>query len=95
MSDKSSDYAGALSEKLRHRTSYPKAVLAPPKPVRAANSVGLSQEHREQGRVKGRVYVQYIEAASKIGFVVYLLATVAQQAMTLFSNLALRSVSAK
>ncbi|KAJ7918968.1 multidrug resistance-associated ABC transporter [Mycena leptocephala] len=91
VSDKSSDYAGALSEKLRHRTSYPKAVLAPPKPVRAANSVGLSQEHREQGRVKGRVYVQYIEAASKIGFVVYLLATVAQQAMTLFSNLALRS----
>ncbi|KAJ7634168.1 P-loop containing nucleoside triphosphate hydrolase protein [Mycena polygramma] len=84
-SDKSSEHA------LRHRTSYPKAVLAPPKPVRVANSAGLSKEHREQGRVKGRVYAQYLEAASKIGFGVYLLATITQQAMTLFGNLALRS----
>ncbi|KAJ6474594.1 multidrug resistance-associated ABC transporter [Mycena vitilis] len=89
--DKSSEHAVALSEKLRHRTSYPKAVLAPPKPVRVANSAGLSKEHREQGRVKGRVYAQYLEAASKIGFGVYLLATITQQAMTLFGNLALRS----
>ncbi|KAJ7355423.1 P-loop containing nucleoside triphosphate hydrolase protein [Mycena albidolilacea] len=89
--DKISEYAGTLSEKLRHRASYPKAVLAPPKPVRAANSAGLSQEHREQGRVKRRVYLQYIEAASKIGFIGYMSATIAQQAMTLFGNLALRS----
>ncbi|KAJ7043446.1 P-loop containing nucleoside triphosphate hydrolase protein [Mycena alexandri] len=89
--DKSPEYAVVISEKLRHRTSYPKAVLAPPKPVRAANSAGLSQEHREQGRVKRRVYVQYLEAASKAGFVVYLAATFGQQAMTLLGNLALRS----
>ncbi|KAJ7180495.1 multidrug resistance-associated ABC transporter [Mycena filopes] len=89
--DKSPEYAAAISEKLRHRTSYPKAVIAPPKPVRAANAAGLSQEHREQGRVKRRVYVQYLEAASKAGFVVYLATTVGQQAMTLFGNLALRS----
>lgn len=91
MGDKTAEYAGALSEKLRHRASYPKAVLAPPKPVRAANSVGLSQEHKETGRVKWRVYSEYIEAASKAGFIVYLLASLAQQAMTLLGNLTLRS----
>ncbi|KAJ7126538.1 P-loop containing nucleoside triphosphate hydrolase protein [Mycena crocata] len=89
--DKTTEYVGTLSEKLRPRTSYPKAVLAPPKPVRAANSAGLSQEHKEQGRVKKRVYTQYIEAASKAGFVIYLLAASAQQVMTLLGNLALRS----
>ncbi|KAJ7767456.1 multidrug resistance-associated ABC transporter [Mycena maculata] len=89
--DKASEYAGALSEKLHNRASYPKAVLAPPKPVRAANSAGLSQEHKEQGRVKIRVYMQYIEAASKMGFIVYMLAAVSQQAMTLLGNLTLRS----
>ncbi|KAF8216283.1 multidrug resistance-associated ABC transporter [Mycena galopus ATCC 62051] len=89
--DKSSEVAGVLSEKLRHRTSYPRAVLAPAKPVRAANSAGLSQEHREQGRVKGRVYLQYIEAASKIGFTTYMLATISQQVVNLLGNLALRS----
>lgn len=91
MVDKTSEYAGALSEKLRHRASYPKAVLAPAKSVRAANSAGLSQEHKEQGRVKHHVYVQYIEAASKIGFSVYCVAAVFQQAMTLLGNLTLRS----
>ncbi|KAJ7245130.1 multidrug resistance-associated ABC transporter [Mycena haematopus] len=91
LGDKGSEVTGALSEKLRHRTSYPKAVLAPPKPVRVANSTGLSQEHREQGRVKGRVYFQYIEAASKIGFAVYLLAIISQQVANLLGNLALRS----
>ncbi|KAJ7449546.1 multidrug resistance-associated ABC transporter [Mycena latifolia] len=89
--DKAFEYAGALSEKLRHRTSYPKAVLAPPKPVRAPNSAGLSQEHKESGRVKWRVYLAYIEAASKMGFIVYLLAALAQQAMTLLGNLTLRN----
>ncbi|KAK7030741.1 P-loop containing nucleoside triphosphate hydrolase protein [Favolaschia claudopus] len=90
-SDKTSLYAGMLSEKLKQRASYPKAVLAPAKPVRAVDSTGLSKEHREQGRVKGRVYFEYIEAASKVGFSIYLLSTVSQQAMTLLGNLALRS----
>ncbi|KAJ7695169.1 metal resistance protein YCF1 [Mycena rosella] len=91
MGDKTAEYAGALSEKLRHRTSYPKAVLALPQPVRAPNPTGLSQEHKEAGRVKPRVYLAYIEAASKMGFVVYLLATVAQQATSLLGNLTLRN----
>ncbi|KAJ6621301.1 metal resistance protein YCF1 [Mycena sp. CBHHK59/15] len=89
--DNAMDYAGALLEKLRHTARHPKAVLAPPKPVRATNSKGLSQEHKEQGRVKQRVYVQYIEAASKIGFSSFLLCTAAQQVMALLGNLSLRS----
>ncbi|KAJ7281673.1 multidrug resistance-associated ABC transporter [Mycena rebaudengoi] len=89
MGDKSVEYV--LSEKFRQLASYPKAVLAPPKPVRAANSAGLSQEHKEQGQVKRRVYTQYIEAASKVGFIAYMLAAVAQQAMSLLGNLTLRN----
>ncbi|KAJ6588712.1 multidrug resistance-associated ABC transporter [Mycena capillaripes] len=83
--------AGTTSEKQHHRASYPKAVLAPPKSVRAPNSAGLSQEHKEQGRVKHRVYIQYIEAASKILCGVYLFAMVGQQALSVFGNLTLRS----
>ncbi|KAF7360533.1 hypothetical protein MVEN_00784300 [Mycena venus] len=89
--DKTLETPARLSEKLRHHTSYPKAVLAPPKPVRAANALGLSKEYSEQGSVKRRVYVQYIKAASKAGFIVFLLAVAGQQAMTLFGNLTLRA----
>ncbi|KAJ7224438.1 multidrug resistance-associated ABC transporter [Mycena pura] len=89
--DKSPDGAAMLSEKLRHRTSFPKAVFAPPKPVRAANSAGLSQEHRETGRVKQRVYLEYIAAASKSGFVIYLFCAASQQVAGLLGNLTLRA----
>ncbi|KAJ7623378.1 P-loop containing nucleoside triphosphate hydrolase protein [Roridomyces roridus] len=92
ISDKAPEYAvAAVSEKLRHRASYPRAVLAPPRPVRAANSAGLSTEHKEQGQVKRRVYQQYIEAASKTGFIIFLVSALLQQALTLFGNLTLRS----
>ncbi|KAG6859484.1 hypothetical protein C0993_003871, partial [Termitomyces sp. T159_Od127] len=58
-------YAGSTSEKLRHRASFAKARIAKPGPTREEESTGLSKEHQEQGRVKVRVYQQYIEAASK------------------------------
>ncbi|CAK5273937.1 unnamed protein product [Mycena citricolor] len=90
-SDQTSDYTLAISEKLKNRGPFSKAINAPAKSVRAANSAGLSTEHREQGRVKGRVYWQYIEAASKMGFSIYVVATIAQQVLTLLGNLALRS----
>ncbi|KAJ7077902.1 P-loop containing nucleoside triphosphate hydrolase protein [Mycena belliarum] len=91
MGDKTFENAEALSEKLRKRKSYPKAMLAPPKPVRAPNPEGLSKEHKEAGSVKWRVYATYIEAASKLGFVVYIFAALAQQAMSLLGNLTLRA----
>ncbi len=79
-----------LSEKLR-RSSFSKAVRAPPAPVRASESTGLSKEHMEQGSVKRRVYSEYVKAASKTGFLLYLLAIVLQQAASVLSNLVLRS----
>ncbi|KAJ7050501.1 multidrug resistance-associated ABC transporter [Mycena amicta] len=89
--DTSSDPAGALSEKLILRANFPKAVLAPPKPVRAANSAGLSAEHREKGRVKTKVYAEYMAAASRIGFGVYIACATAQQVAVLLGNLTLRA----
>ncbi|KAJ7248513.1 P-loop containing nucleoside triphosphate hydrolase protein [Mycena rebaudengoi] len=83
--DDKASCAGTIAEKLS------KAVLAPPKPVRAANSTGLSQEHREQGHVKRQVYVNYIEAASKLGFLAYVVAALSQEAMSLLGNITLRN----
>ncbi|KAG6828729.1 hypothetical protein H0H92_006917 [Tricholoma furcatifolium] len=83
-------YAGAISEKLRRKTSFKKARVAQPGPTRQAEAAGLSKEHQEQGRVKLNVYRKYIEAASKTGFFLFLLTTVLQQATAVLANLTLR-----
>ncbi|RDB20896.1 Metal resistance protein YCF1 [Hypsizygus marmoreus] len=85
------EYAGAISEKLRHRTSFTKARIAVPVQTRSPQSTGLSKEHTEQGRVKIDVYKKYIEAASKAGFFVFLFTIVLQQAASVMANLTLRS----
>lgn len=84
-------YAGTLSEKLRHRTSFARANLAEPTLGHFSSSNGMSKEHTEQGQVKRDVYRQYIEAASKEGFFLFLLATVTQQAVSVLANLTLRN----
>lgn len=78
-----------MSEKLRHRQSFEKARLTSSIPTRKATQ-GLSKEHQEQGRVKTEVYKQYIQAASKAGFVFFLFTTVAQQAASVLATLTLR-----
>ncbi len=83
------DEYGSLTEKLRHRTIFTKAKIAPPPPPRASSD-GISKEHSEQGRVKREVYLRYIEAATKSGFFLYVLATVSQQALSVMANLTLR-----
>ncbi|KAK0238750.1 P-loop containing nucleoside triphosphate hydrolase protein [Armillaria nabsnona] len=80
-----------LSEKLRDRSSFSRAVIAKPSPTRSPESTGLSREHMEQGRVKTHVYSEYIRAASKTGFSLFLAAIVAQQASSVLGNLVLRS----
>ncbi|KAF8957433.1 multidrug resistance-associated ABC transporter [Flammula alnicola] len=86
---KDEEHAAALSEKLRHRESFQKArriaTVSTHKP-----SGGLTKEHQEQGRVKIDVYKQYIQAASKAGFVLFLFATVAQQGASVMATLTLR-----
>lgn len=78
-----------LSVKLR-RGSHRRAIIV--KPTSAdPQTQGLSKEHSEQGRVKRDVYTRYIGAASRIGFVVYLLANAGQQVMSVLSTFALRS----
>ncbi|KAF8735100.1 hypothetical protein AX14_002716 [Amanita brunnescens Koide BX004] len=79
-----------VSEKLRQRESYTKARIAKPASTRAPSSTGLTKEHTEQGRVKLRVYNQYIEAASKTGLFFFLLATFLTQAASVFAHLPLR-----
>jgi ATP-binding cassette subfamily C (CFTR/MRP) protein 1 len=78
-----------LAEKLRHRNSFQKARLVSSVHLHL-QSAPLSKEHQEQGRVKIEVYTQYIQAASKFGFVVFLSLTVAQQALSVFATLVLR-----
>lgn len=50
----------------------------------------ISKEHSEQGRVKKDVYIQYIEAASKTGFTLVILATFASQLVSVAANSVLR-----
>ena len=79
-----------LLSKIRQRVDCGKTKIAQPSPLCTSTALELSREHQEQGKVKTKVYKQYIEAASKIGFSTFLLTIVVQQAASLFASLALR-----
>ena len=81
----------SIDQKLTRRRSYGKAAVAPAPPARGGTSDGPSKEHSEQGRVKADVYLQYIEAASKTGFVFFAVATVLQQVASVAGNNTLRA----
>lgn len=83
------DEADEVVEKIR-RASFAKPVIAPLPPVREATSTGLSKEHSEQGRVKGKVYLQYLQAASKTGFCTFLLVMISSQVVSVMSTYMLR-----
>ncbi|KAN0098013.1 P-loop containing nucleoside triphosphate hydrolase protein [Tylopilus felleus] len=80
----------SAAEKVVRRTSFSKPVIAPLPPIREAAHTGLSKEHSEQGRVKKEVYLQYLRAASKVGFCVFLLVTVLGQVVSVMSTFMLR-----
>ena len=77
------------SEKSSRRHSFQQARLVSSIHLHL-QSAPLSKEHQEQGRVKIEVYTQYVQAASKFGFTLFLLMTVAQQALSVFATLVLR-----
>lgn len=77
-------------EKLDRRPSFSKAVIAPLPPVRQPMSSGLSKEHSEHGRVKTKVYMQYLQSASKAGFCFFVLVTVLGQVVGVISTMMLR-----
>ena len=74
------------------RKSYGRATLDDPRVAAATRptSDGPSKEHTEQGRVKREVYVKYVEAASRAGFIAFVVASIAQQILALMGNNALR-----
>jgi ATP-binding cassette, subfamily C (CFTR/MRP), member 1 len=76
-----------LSEKFRKK-SFGRAELAETLPVRSTQD-GPSKEHSEQGRVKQEVYLEYIKAASKAGFTLFVLAIIMQQVLSLGANVTL------
>ena len=84
------DEIDPAAEKIVRRTSFSKAVIAPLPPIREATSSGLSKEHSEQGRVKKEVYLQYLQAASKAGFCVFMLVTVLGQVVSVMATFMLR-----
>lgn len=59
-------------------------------PTRAASD-GLTKEHVEQGRVQFSVYKEYIDAASKSGFIAFVVVYLLQQIVTLLGTDTLRS----
>ena len=79
----------AVVEKLQRKGSFQRARIfdASSSDIRSS---GLKKEHQEQGSVKKDVYMQYIYAASKIGFILYLFATATQQATSVLASLTLR-----
>ena len=83
------ELTAVVTEKLRRKESFQKARihLAPSTNVRSA---GLTKEHQEKGSVKMEVYKQYIYAASKVGFILFLLTVSAQQATSVLGTLTLR-----
>lgn len=91
--DMQSTLAGELecaSEKIVRRESFTKAVLASAPKLRKTSTDGISKEHSEQGKVKKEVYMQYLHAASKEGFLFFVLATILQQVASVASTVMLR-----
>lgn len=80
-----------MTEKLQRRKSFTKAVLLETLPARTPSEDGPTKEHIEQGRVKHDVYMQYVEAASKIGFALFVLTTILAQVVNVAANNTLRS----
>ncbi|KAF8452218.1 hypothetical protein L210DRAFT_1005230, partial [Boletus edulis BED1] len=66
--------------------SFGKAVITPLPPVRDVTSSGLSKESSEQGRVKREVYLLYLQSASKIGCLFFILTTILSQVVPIMAT---------
>ncbi|KAG9309821.1 P-loop containing nucleoside triphosphate hydrolase protein [Chiua virens] len=80
----------SVAEKVVRRTSFSKAVIGPLPSVRQVVDSGISKEHSEQGRVKKKVYLQYLQAVSKVGFYLFILSAILGQASSILSTFMLR-----
>jgi ATP-binding cassette subfamily C (CFTR/MRP) protein 1 len=84
-----SDTTTTVTENLERKGSLPKARIFGVSSS-DVSTPDLKKEHQEQGSVKMDVYKQYIFAASKIGFILYLFAIATQQATSVLASLTLR-----
>lgn len=86
------DSARAEAKKSTYYDSFeddpPKAVVVAPTLKKLE---GSKKEHSEQGSVQKQVYVEYVKAASKIGFAVFIVASLLQQAAAVLGNVVLRA----
>ena len=82
-----------IDDKLKRKKSYGRSQIKPPTRSRLPISEGIQQEHSEKGRVKASVYRTYLEACSKSGFALFLIAILLSQTFSVLSNFALRSWS--
>jgi ATP-binding cassette, subfamily C (CFTR/MRP), member 1 len=79
-----------LSEKISRRPSFKKAILATA-PYSHANATAASKEHMERGQVKVDVYLEYVKAASRRGFLFCALGVVGQQVLSVMGSIMLRN----
>lgn len=80
----------SVTEKLQRKRSFGKAILVSTLPTQTVSD-GPTKEHIEQGRVKKDVYIQYIQAASRAGFIFFVVLTVLIQLASLAANYTLRA----
>ncbi|KZV80265.1 multidrug resistance-associated ABC transporter [Exidia glandulosa HHB12029] len=82
------------NEKAIERKTYGRATLLPIKAVQPPGQPDIStpqqtKEHSEVGKVKWKVYSQYIAAASRTGFAMFVLLIIASQASSIAANVVL------
>ena len=80
----------SVDKKLVRRKSYGKPAVVDVLPTRTVSD-GLSKEHIEQGRVQMSVYKEYLDAASRSGFMAFVMVYMLQQVTTLLGTNTLRS----
>ncbi|KLO11533.1 metal resistance protein YCF1 [Schizopora paradoxa] len=82
---------GEKALSMQRKKSFGKPAVVGLPIAKAGVPSGGSKEHSEQGRVKKEVYMQYIQSASTTGFIIFLVATIAQQATQVLGNIVLKS----
>ncbi|KAK8865675.1 hypothetical protein IAR55_000820 [Kwoniella newhampshirensis] len=80
-----------MSTALMRRSSVVSVRQAKREALRDLRESGKPKEHVEKGNVKRGVYKQYINASSKIGCAIFLIAMASGQGLSILSNFVLRS----
>ncbi|TFY72025.1 hypothetical protein EVG20_g1007 [Dentipellis fragilis] len=80
-----------LADKLTRKKSFTKANIVKRVALPIASGDGQTKEYSAQGRVQTTVYMNYIKAASKAGFTLFLVGTILNQVLGILANIVLKS----